>query len=67
MFMKLGYMDQATSIQTRYSGNVASLPRRSKEWEIVRILAKNFHTKPVIDSRLEVEINPILKDLVISR
>jgi hypothetical protein len=65
--MKLGYMDQATSSETGYSGNVASLPTSSKEWEIARILATKFHTEPVIDSGLEVRLNPIMKDLVINR
>jgi hypothetical protein len=43
------------------------LPTSSKEWAIACILATNFHTEPVIDSRFEVGINPILKDLVINR
>jgi hypothetical protein len=43
------------------------LPTSSKEWAIACILATKFHTEPVIDSRLEVRINPILKDMVINR
>ena len=65
--MKLGYMDQATSSENGYSGNVASLLMSSKEWAIACVLATKFHTEPVIDSRLEVRINPILKDMVINR
>jgi hypothetical protein len=65
--MKLGYMDQATSSETDYSGNVASLPTSSKEREIAHILATKFHIEPVIDSRLEFKLNPIMKDLVINR
>jgi hypothetical protein len=65
--MKLGYMDQATSIEIGYSGNVTSLPTSSKERAITRILATMFHTKLVIDFELEVRLNPIMKDLVINR
>jgi hypothetical protein len=65
--MKLGYMDQPTSSETGYSGNMESLPMSSKEREIACILATMFHTKPIIDSGLEVRLNPIMKDLVINR
>jgi hypothetical protein len=66
MSMKLGYMDQATSSEIGYSCNVASLPTSSKEREIACILATKFHIEPVIDSGLEVRLNPIIKDLVIN-
>jgi hypothetical protein len=65
--MKLSNMDQATSSETGYSGNVAGLSMRSKEHENARILATKFHIEPIIDSRLEFRINPIMKDLVINR
>jgi len=67
VFMKLGYMEQATSNETGYSGNMAGLSMRSKEWANAHILATKFHTEPIIDSRLEVRLNPIMKDLVINR
>jgi hypothetical protein len=65
--MKLGYMDQATSSETCYSSNMASLPTSSKERAIACILVTKFHTKPVIDFRLEVRLDSIMKDMVINR
>jgi hypothetical protein len=65
--MKLGYMDQATSSETSYLGNMESLPMSSKEWEIACILVTKFHIELVIDSGLEFRLNPIMKDLVINK
>jgi hypothetical protein len=68
--MILGYMDkanQAISSQIGHSSNMAGLSTSKKEREIARILATKFHTKPAIDTGLEVSLNPIMKDLIINR
>jgi hypothetical protein len=65
--MKLGHMDKAISIETDHSGNIEDLPMSKKERVIARILATKFHTKPATDSKLEVRLNPIMRDLVINR
>ena len=38
-----------------------------KEKVVTQILVTNFHIEPVIDSILEVRLNPIMRDLVINR
>jgi hypothetical protein len=61
------YMDKAKSRETGYSGNMLDFLMNKKERVLAHILATKFHTKPVIDSRLEVRLNPTMKDLVINR
>jgi hypothetical protein len=65
--MELRYMDKAISSKTGHSGNMEDLPTSNKERVIAHILATKFHTKPAIDSKLEVRLNPIMRDLVINR
>jgi hypothetical protein len=63
----LRYMDKAKSSETGYSRNMLGFLANKEERVIAHILATKFHTKPVIDSRLEVRLNPTIKDLVINR
>jgi hypothetical protein len=42
-------------------------PVNKEERVLVHILVNKFHTEPDIDSRLEVRLNPTMKDLVINR
>jgi hypothetical protein len=65
--MKLRYMDKAISSKTGHSSNMADLPTSKKERVIAHILATKFHTEPATDSKLEVRLNPIMRDLVINR
>jgi hypothetical protein len=67
MSTKLRYMDKSISSETSYSGNMVDFPTSKKERVIVQILATKFHTEPATDSKLEVRLNPIMKDLVINR
>jgi hypothetical protein len=60
-------MDKAKSSETGYSSNILDFPASKEERVLAHILATNFHTKPAIDLRLEVRMNPTIKDLVISR
>ena len=60
-------MDKAISSETGYSGNMVDFPASKKEKVIVHIIETKFHTEPAIDSKLEVRLNPIMKDLVINR
>jgi hypothetical protein len=60
-------MDKAISSETGYSGNMVDFPTSKKEKVIAHILATKFHTEPVTDSKLEVRLNPIMRDLVINR
>jgi hypothetical protein len=60
-------MDKAISSKTGHSGNMADLPTSKKERVIVHILATKFHTEPATDSKLEVRLNPIMRDVVINR
>ena len=60
-------MDQAISSETGHSSNMADLPTSKKERVIVLILTTKFHTEPATDSKLEVGLNPIMRDLVINR
>jgi hypothetical protein len=60
-------MDKAKSSETGYSGNMLDFPANKEERVLAHILATKFHTEPAIDSRLEVRLNPTMKDLVINR
>jgi hypothetical protein len=60
-------VDKATSSETGHSGNMVYFPTSNKERAIAHILATKFHTEPATDSKLEVRLNPIMKDLVINR
>jgi hypothetical protein len=60
-------MDKAKSSETGYSSNMLSFRANKEERVLVHLLETKFHTKMVIDSRLEVKMNPIIKDLVINR
>jgi hypothetical protein len=57
-------MDKAKSNETGYLGNMLDFLVNKEERVLAHILATKFHTKPVIDSQLEVRLNPIMKDLV---
>jgi hypothetical protein len=59
-------MDKATSNETGSSGNMVDSPTSEKERVIAHIIATNFHTKPATDLKLEVRLNPIMRDLVIN-
>jgi hypothetical protein len=68
--MKVGHMDkvnQAISSETGHSSNMAGLSTSKKERVIVCILATKFYTEPTTDPKLEVRINPIMRDLIINR
>jgi hypothetical protein len=60
-------MDKAKSSETSYSSNRLDFPANKEERVLAHILANKFHTEPTIDSRLEVKLNPTMKDLVINR
>jgi hypothetical protein len=60
-------MDKAKSSETGYSGNMLDFPANKEERVLAHILATKFHIEPTIDSRLEVRLNPTMKDLVINR
>jgi hypothetical protein len=60
-------MDKDKSSETGYSSNMLGFPVNKEERVLAHILETNFHTEPVIDSRLEVRLNPTIKDLVINR
>jgi hypothetical protein len=60
-------MDPVKSNETGYSGNMLNFPASTKEKVVAQILATKFHTVPVTDSRLEIRLNPIMRDLVINR
>jgi hypothetical protein len=60
-------MDKAKLSKTGYSSNMLGLPANKEERVLAHLLATKFHTEPVIDSRLEVKLNPTIKDLVINR
>ena len=60
-------MDKAKSNETSYSRNMLDFPANKEERVLVHILPTNFHTELAIDSRLEVRLNPTIKDLVINR
>jgi hypothetical protein len=60
-------MDKAKSSETGYSRNMLGFPANKEERVLAHLLETKFHTEPVMDSRLEVRLNPIIKDLVINR
>ena len=60
-------MDKAISSETGHSGNMEYLPMSKKERVIACILVTKFHTEPATDSKLEVRINPVMRDLVINK
>jgi hypothetical protein len=60
-------MDKAKSSETGYSSNMLGFPANKEERVLAHLLETKFHTEPVIDSRLEVRMNPIIKDLIINR
>jgi hypothetical protein len=60
-------MDKATSSETGYLGNMVYLPMGKEDRVIVHKITTKFHTEPVTDSKLEVRLNPLMKDLVINR
>jgi hypothetical protein len=60
-------MDKDKSSETGYSSNMLEFPANKEERVLAHILATKFHTKPAIDSQLEVKMNPTMKDLVINR
>jgi hypothetical protein len=60
-------MDKAKSSETGYSSNMLGFPANKEERILAHLLATKFHTEPVIDLRLEVGLNPIIKDLIINR
>jgi hypothetical protein len=67
--IKFGYMDktnQAISSEIGFSSNMEGLFTSKKERAIARILTTKLHTKPATDPELEVMLNPITRDLIIS-
>jgi hypothetical protein len=60
-------MDKDKSSETGYSSNMLDFPANKEERVLGHILANKFHTEPTIDSRLEVKMNPTMKDLVINK
>jgi hypothetical protein len=60
------YMDKDKSSETDYSSNMLGFLANKEERVLVHLIATKFHTNSVIDSRLEVRLNPIIKDLVIN-
>jgi hypothetical protein len=60
-------MDKAKSSEIVYSSNMLGFPTNKEERVLVHLLETKFHTELVIDSRLEVKLNPIINDLVINR
>jgi hypothetical protein len=60
-------MDKAKLSETGYSGNMLDFLVNKEERVLAHILATKFHTEPAIDSRLEVKLNPTMKDLVINK
>jgi len=63
---ELGHMDKAISNETGYSSNMKDFPASKKEKVVAHILATKFHMEPVVDSKSEVRLNPIMRDLVIN-
>jgi len=60
-------MDKAKSSETGYSSNMLGFPTNKEERVLAHLLETKFHTDLVIDSRLEVRMNPIIKYLFINR
>jgi hypothetical protein len=65
---KLKDMDganQTISSVTGFSNNKESLSMSKKERTIAQISVTKFHTEPMIEPKLEVRLNPFMKDLII--
>jgi len=60
-------MDPVKSNETSYSGNMLTFLVNTKEKVVAQILAIKFHIVPVTDYRLEIGLNPIMRDLVTNR
>ena len=60
-------MDKAISSETGYSGNMVDFPASKKERAVTQILVTKFHTEPATNSKMEVRLDPIMRDLVINR
>jgi hypothetical protein len=60
-------MDKAKSSETGYSSNMLGFHANKEERVLAHLLATKFHIEPVIESRLEFRMNPIIKDLFINR
>jgi hypothetical protein len=60
-------MDKVKSSEAGYLGNMLDFPVNKEERVLAHIIATKFHTESAIDSRLEVKLNPNIKDLVINR
>ena len=60
-------MDPVKYNETGYSRNMLNFPASTKEKVVAQILATKFHTVPVTDSRLEIRLNQIMRDLVINK
>jgi hypothetical protein len=60
-------MDKSKSSETGYSSNMRGFLANKEEGVLTHILATKFHIEPVIESRLEVRLNPTINDLVINR
>ena len=59
-------MDKAKSSETGYSSNMLGF-LANEERVPAHLLENKFHTELVIESWLEVRLNPTIKDLVINR
>jgi len=59
-------MDKAISSEMGYSNNMKDFPASKKERVVVRILVTKFLMESVADSKSEVRLNPIMRDLVIN-
>jgi hypothetical protein len=60
-------MEKSKSSETGYLSNMLGFPANKEERVLAHILETKFHTDSVIDLRLEVRMNPTIKDLVINR
>jgi len=60
-------MGKSIPSETGYSSNMVDFPASKKEKVFAHIIVTKFHTEPATDSKLEVRLNPIMKDLVINR
>ena len=60
-------MDPVKSNETSYLGNMLNFPMSTKEKVVTQILETKFHIVLITDSRLEIRLNPIMRDLVINR
>jgi hypothetical protein len=60
-------MDKAKSSETGYSSNMLGFCANKEERVLVHLLETKFHIELIIEFRLEVRLNPTIKDLVINR